>query len=35
MSDSGKCPMGNNPWIATILVLGFVLILLIRKLGIF
>ena len=33
MSEGGKCPMGKNPWLATFLLLAFILILLARSLG--
>ena len=31
--EGGKCPMGKNPWLATFLLLAFILILLGKKLG--
>ena len=31
--DEGKCPMGKNPWLATFLVVAFVLLFFSRKLG--
>ena len=31
--EGGKCPMGKNPWLATFLVVAFVLIFLAHKLG--
>lgn len=33
MAEGGKCPMGENPWLATFLVVAFVLLFLARKLG--
>ena len=33
MSEHGKCPMGNHPWLATFLALAFVLVFLASKLG--
>lgn len=33
MSDSNKCPMGNHPWLATFLVIAFLLIFAAKKLG--
>ena len=33
MSEGGKCPMGNHPWLATFLALAFVLVFLASKLG--
>ena len=33
MADGGKCPMGNNPWLATFLVVAFLLVFLAHKLG--
>src|SRR5438045_2352421 len=33
MSEHGKCPMGKYPWLATFLVLAFVLVFLAHKLG--
>src|SRR3712207_885941 len=33
MADGGKCPLGKNAWLATFLVVAFVLIFLSRKLG--
>ena len=33
MSEHGKCPMGKHPWLATFLVLAFVLVFLAHKLG--
>ena len=33
MSDGGKCPMGHHPWLATFLVVAFILIYLAKKLG--
>jgi hypothetical protein len=33
MSDGGKCPMGNNPWLATFLLLAFLLLVAAKKLG--
>jgi hypothetical protein len=33
MSESGKCPMGNHPWLATFLALACVLVFLASKLG--
>ena len=31
--EEGKCPMGKNPWLATFLVVAFVLLFLAHKLG--
>jgi hypothetical protein len=31
--EGGKCPMGKNPWLATFLVVAFVLLMLARQLG--
>jgi hypothetical protein len=31
--EGGKCPMGKNPWLATFLVVAFILIFAARKLG--
>ncbi len=33
MSDNGKCPMGNHPWLATFWVVVFLLLFLSKKLG--
>jgi len=33
MSDDSKCPMGSNPWLATFLVVAFLLVFLGAKLG--
>jgi hypothetical protein len=33
MSEHGKCPMGNHPWIATFFVLVFLLVFAAHKLG--
>jgi hypothetical protein len=33
MADGGKCPMGDHPWIATFLVVAFLLVFLAKKLG--
>jgi len=33
MSEGGKCPMGKHAWLATFLVVAFVLMFLSRKLG--
>ena len=33
MSDGNKCPMGNNPWLATFLLVAFLLIFAAKKLG--
>ena len=33
MSEHGKCPMGNHPWLATFGVLVFLLVFLAHKLG--
>jgi hypothetical protein len=33
MSEHGKCPMGNHPWLATFGVLTFLLVFLAHKLG--
>ncbi len=33
MNDGGKCPLGRNAWLATFLVVAFVLMFLSRKLG--
>jgi len=30
-----KCPMGNRPWLATFLVVAFLLIVVAKKLGLF
>jgi len=35
MSDSNKCPMGKHPWLATFLVIAFLLIFAAKKLGLF
>jgi hypothetical protein len=31
--SEGKCPMGNHPWLATFLVVAFLLVFLASKLG--
>jgi hypothetical protein len=31
--DANKCPMGNNPWLATFLVVAFLLVFAAKKLG--
>ena len=33
MSEHGKCPMGNHPWLATFFVLTFLLVFAAHKLG--
>jgi hypothetical protein len=33
MSEHGKCPMGNHPWLATFFVLAFLLVFIAHKLG--
>jgi hypothetical protein len=33
MSEHGKCPMGNHPWLATFFALAFVLVFAAHKLG--
>lgn len=33
MSEHGKCPMGNHPWLATFFALAFILVYLAHKLG--
>ena len=33
MSEDGKCPMGNHPWLATFLALAFILVFMASKLG--
>jgi hypothetical protein len=33
MSESDKCPMGNHPWLATFLVVAFLLVFAAKKLG--
>jgi hypothetical protein len=33
MADESKCPLGKNAWLATFLVVTFVLLFLSRKLG--
>jgi hypothetical protein len=33
MADDVKCPMGKRPWLATFLVIAFILIFLAKKLG--
>ena len=33
MSEQGKCPMGKNPWLATFLVIAFLLVFAAHKLG--
>jgi hypothetical protein len=33
MSDGNKCPMGKHPWLATFLVITFLLIFAAHKLG--
>jgi hypothetical protein len=33
MSEHGKCPMGNHPWLATFFVFTFLLVFLAHKLG--
>ena len=33
MNKGSKCPMGNHPWLATFLVVAFILIFLAKKLG--
>jgi hypothetical protein len=35
MADDGKCPMGKNPWLATFLVIAFLLLFAAKKLGLF
>jgi hypothetical protein len=35
MSNGNKCPMGNHPWLATFLVIAFLLIFAAKKLGLF
>jgi hypothetical protein len=35
MSDGTKCPMGKHPWLATFLVIAFLLIFAAKKLGLF
>jgi hypothetical protein len=32
-SRENKCPMGNRPWLATFLVVSFLLVVLAKKLG--
>jgi hypothetical protein len=31
--DNSKCPMGKNPWLATFLVVAFLLVFAAKKLG--
>jgi len=33
MNESDKCPMGNHPWLATFLVVAFLLVFAAKKLG--
>jgi hypothetical protein len=33
MTDGGKCPLGKNAWLATFLVVAFVLLFVSKKLG--
>ena len=33
MADEGKCPLGRHAWLATFLVVAFVLLFFSRKLG--
>jgi hypothetical protein len=33
MGDGGKCPMGKHPWLATFLLLAFLLVVAAKKLG--
>jgi hypothetical protein len=33
MTERGKCPMGNHPWLAAFLVIAFLLIFAARKIG--
>ncbi len=33
MEESNKCPMGNHPWLATFLVVAFILCFIASKLG--
>jgi hypothetical protein len=35
MSEDNKCPMGKRPWLATFLVIAFLLIVAAKKLGLF
>jgi hypothetical protein len=32
-TDTNKCPMGNRPWLATFLVVSFLLVVAAKKLG--
>jgi hypothetical protein len=33
MSEGGKCPMGKHPWLATMLLVAFVLVFIAKSLG--
>jgi hypothetical protein len=33
MSEGGKCPMGKHPWLATTLLVAFVLVFVAKTLG--
>jgi hypothetical protein len=33
MTDEAKCPMGKHPWLATFLVVAFLLLFAAKKLG--
>jgi hypothetical protein len=34
-SQDNKCPMGNRPWLATFLVVAFLLVVAAKKFGLF